>query len=291
MGIDNARKELKEQYAQVPLKNKDTLAFLRAVNVYITYVQNTPLLRKIIISIQEEPVRKAIEIAQASLESNYAKRHYDIIAEAEDADIEERSKQFPTYEYNELLHCNEEFEKIKHLKTVEEISKTEITTEEKSSLGIITRKIPGHVLIRLSKNNYPTYIQHLQSSLLRELDKVEQNGVLSKYLHYDVVKSVLYFKDKEIQFNLRKRITNAHYLLSYIITNNPFEKHFFDELEENEVLLENKNWTSYYEACEDIQEKVMKATGINDFLDYNSGDKMYVRVNPKYSLHKIQHQP
>lgn len=289
MEVNNVREELKKEFKKVPLNSKDRLAFLHGMNVYLSYVQSTPILRKIITSIQEESVRKTIEIAQASLESNYAKDHYDIMSEAEDVDIEERSKQFPTYEYNELLRGNIEFEKVKHLKTLEDISEAEISIEEKSSLGAISRTVPGHALIRLSKYGYPTYIQHLQVSLLRELDKVEEKGILSKYLHYDAVYGILYFKGKEIKINLKKRITNSHYLLAYLLVNNPFEKHYYDELEDEEVLLERKSWTSYYDACEDIQAKVMNVTGIEDFLDYNSGNKMYVRINSKYSLHKIQH--
>lgn len=124
MEVNKVREELIKQYKQVPLKSNDILAFLHAMNVYVDHIQQDSLLRKIISSIKEEHVRKAIEIAQASLEFTHAQEHDDILAEAEEVDVEERTKQFPTYEYNELLRANEQFQKVKHLKTLEEIEKT-----------------------------------------------------------------------------------------------------------------------------------------------------------------------
>lgn len=287
MEVDKVKKELKRQYDLVPREGKDWVSFLRAMNIYLAYIKHQPLLTKIILSIREENVRRRIEEAQESLESVYTDDHYNMMAQAEaEHEVESKGNWFPQHRYVELLRADAEFEKVKHLNTEEEISNAMIVIEEVSPATTVTRKVHGYGLLRLAEYGYSKYIEELHLSLLNELDKVEKKGTLTKYLHYDPVYSIFYFKDKEIKINLKKRVTNSHYLLSYLLNNNPFEKHFYDELEDAEVLLESKSWTSYYDACEDIQTKVMKATGIEDFLDYNSGGKMYVRVNSKYSLHK-----
>lgn len=110
-----------------------------------------------------------------------------------------------------------------------------------------------------------------------------KGGIFSKYFDYDSEKGILYFNEQEIKINETKNPTNAHFLLKYLFENSPFEKHFYDVLNEDRAL-DHKSAKSYYDACIDIQKKVENVTGITDFLDFSSGKGLYVRINPNYSL-------
>jgi hypothetical protein len=131
------------------------------------------------------------------------------------------------------------------------------------------------------------HFERFHSAFKALLTEIEQSdGIFSKYFSYDDNKGILYFKGFEIQINERKKVTNANHLLAFLFENEPFEQHFYSELEEKEALLEPKHWSSYHKTCVDIQNKVFAKTEIADFLDFNSGPKMYVRINPSYSTLK-----
>ncbi len=197
--------------------------------------------------------------------------------------MEKYGGRYPIHSYNQLLELWEEFEEVKELKTLAEISATEIHVVKKNPSGDSLRTLFGRGLIALA-GVYNNLLEPLHEFLIKQLDLVQDRGIFSKYLDYSEKTSTLYFQEKEIKINIKKILSNAHYLLIYLFSHNPFEKHFCDELNDNKAVLEKRHWKSYYDACVDIQKKVEKATGVSDFLDFNSGKGMYVRINSKYSL-------
>lgn len=131
---------------------------------------------------------------------------------------------------------------------------------------------------------YPKQLKSVHEYFLKTLAEVESRGFLSKHLSYDETQGILNFQEEVIKINGRKVPNNSHYLLVYLFNHAPFEQHFYDELQEEKVLLEERSWMSYYRACLDIKEKVAEVTGVEDLLDFSTGKGMYVRFNPKYSL-------
>lgn len=135
--------------------------------------------------------------------------------------------------------------------------------------------------VSMSRMIYAEDLTMLHSAITKQLQLFEKHhGIYSQYLDYNPDKGILYFSGKEIKFRSQ---SNPDLLLTFLFSHTPFEKHFFDELQESEYL-EGKSPSICYHACEDINTKVQKFTNEEDFLDYSSGKKMYVRINPKYSL-------
>jgi hypothetical protein len=277
--ISSIKKELEKLYKLAPISKGSELEFLRGLDSYFNFIQKEKILIKIITTMQEDSVRDSIQIIQESAQDENAKNWYES-AEY----MEKYSGRYPTHPYNQLLELWEEFEEVKELNTLAQISETEIHVVKKNPSGDSLRTLSGRGLITLA-GIYNNLLEPLHKFLIEQLDLVQTRGIFSKYLDYSEKTSTLYFQEKEIKINIKKILSNAHYLLIYLFAHNPFEKHFCDELNDEKVLFEkNKFWKSYYDACKDIQKKVEKVTGVSDFLDFNAGKGMYVRLNPKYSL-------
>ncbi len=277
--ILSIKKELEELYQLAPISEKSELDFLHALDGYFNFIQKEKILSKIITTMQEDSVRNSIHIIQESAQNINAKNWYD-----SPEYMEQFGNQYPTYEYTQLLEMYEDFAEVRELKTEKEIAETEhIVVNKKTSSGNNLRTLSGRGLIALA-GMYNNLLKSLHEFLIKQLDLVQTHGIFSKYLDYSEKTGTLYFQEKEIKINIKKTLSNAHYLLIYLFANNPFEKHFCDELDDDEALLQKRHWKSYYDACVDIQKKVEKATGVSDFLDFNSSKGMYVRINPKYSL-------
>lgn len=278
--ISSIKKGLEKLYQLVPVSKNTELEFLRGLDSYFNYIQKEKILSRIVAVMQEDSLRESIHILQESAEDSNAQDWYN-----SPEYLEKYGNKYPIYEYSHLLEMWEEFAEVRELKTKKEIAETEhIVVVKKSPSGDRSRTLSGGGLLAIA-GVYNNLLEPLHKFLIQQLDFVQDRGIFSKYLDYSEKTGTLYFQEKEIKINIRKKLSNAHYLLIYLFAHNPFEQHFCDELNYEKVLFEeNKFWKSYYDACEDIQAKVEKTTGVSDFLDYSSGRKIYVRINPKYSL-------
>ncbi len=111
-------------------------------------------------------------------------------------------------------------------------------------------------------------------------------------LKYNSEEGILLINSYEIKFSLRDKKTIAQDILEYIFTNEEIslEEQFdysdiaFNQFRDEEYTKNSIAWRKYYTACMDIQDKVRKQTSgkIEDFLIYNSSQKGYVKINPKY---------
>lgn len=257
--------------------------FLKYLEEYIQLVQNDTFLKKALDFMYSQHENESVALIKAG---NRSDSEFDDFIRQEELQpiIDEK---YPIFEWKKLKEANERFQLIKQYGSENEIPDITITIPEQvSELGTIfptkvnLQNIPHSVEIRGWRNYFNTFNKALIGIIEESKSK---GGIFSKYFDFDSQGGVLYFQGKEIIINERKKITNAHYLLSYLFTNDPFDQHFYSELETSEALLENKSWKSYYDACVDIQAKVQEKTRISDFLDFSSGPKMYVRINPKYS--------
>ncbi len=100
---------------------------------------------------------------------------------------------------------------------------------------------------------------------------------------YDIEKGVLHFKGKDILISARSNKTRAQYILEYLYAQEkPADQHFYSEINETIFPDENHDPRKYYRACEAIATKVLKTVGISDYLIFTSGNRAFVRINPRY---------
>lgn len=107
-------------------------------------------------------------------------------------------------------------------------------------------------------------------------------------LSFDAEKSTLILAGKQILVSVKKNEkTNGYYVLQHIFTAEEglSQQYPYAEIAEDafESDYEEKNdWKRYYRACKDINEKVRKSTGKDDFLIFTTGRTGWVQVNKKY---------
>ena len=278
--ISSVKNELERLYSLATTPNISKFDFLHVLDNYVNFFQNEKILQKVIFTMKEDGAKESIQVIQNSVHDRYALSLHEFESQEGLGDT------YPISECEQLIEFSEEFEKVKNLKTEAEVSNTKIIVEFETPTGKGTKHSSGGSLFVMI-DIYNKQLKSLHEFFIKQLDLIKAHGVFSKYLDYSEKDGVLYFQEKQIKINIKKILSNAHYLLIYLFDHNPFEKHFCDELDDNKAILEKRHWKSYYDACVDIQKKVEKETGISDFLDFNSGQGMYVRLNPKYSLNEI----
>ncbi|MEN9551645.1 MAG: hypothetical protein RI935_22 [Candidatus Parcubacteria bacterium] len=298
MEASKIKTELEQLYSLIPEKIKreaeppldfaveKPIDFLRTLYNYVDYIKNKELLQKIITVEKERKAQELIKLAKSSMESRHAHEHFDIFQDhiKEEKRNNDEVDQDPIYNYGLLLDAYESFEIIKDLKTEEEMRKFPIVLKRESPYGNSTSNFYGYGLLNLAMFRYPEP-GHLHIFLLNALNELERGKPLNKYLEYDNENGVLYFNDQVIKIRVKNSPTvGAHLLLQYLVKNKPFEKHGYYEFNDNNVFLDEKSAKACLHICNDIQKKVLENTGIPDFLDYNTGEDMYVRINPKHSL-------
>lgn len=278
--VDSIKKELENLYgtASTAVSNLDRL---HAISDYISYTKSESLVSDLLLSIREDKARESI--------SQIKKSVYDPVYE-EITHIEDMAgvvpETFPTYQYYELEKGHETFLRWKHVKDEDELStkQIEITRDTKDGDNGYTTTESGKTLLTYAEFVYLKHLEEIHIALLKELDRVKEKGLFSKYLSYNPDAGVLYFQGKEIRINNRKVPSNPHYLLKYLFENDPFEQHSVEDMNSQNALFEQKTWKSYYDACIDIKSKVKDATGIDDFLDFSTGTSLRVSINSDYSL-------
>ena len=295
MEANNVKIELERLYSFIPEKVKSDreppfnlaiekpIDFLRTLYNYVDYIKNNELLQKIITVDKEKKAQELIRLAKSSIESRHAREHFKMFEEVL-AEEKEEDTQDEIYNYGLLLDSYESFEKIKDFKTEEEMRKAYIVLDQESHYGKSSSKFYGYGIFNLAMFRYPEP-KHLHFFLLNQLNELASGKPLNKHLEYDNENGILHFNDKEIKIRLKNSPTvGAHLLLNYLINNKPFEKHTYYEFNDDAVFPDEKSAKACWHICNDIQAKVLNETGVPDFLDYNTGEDMYVRVNPKYSL-------
>lgn len=118
---------------------------------------------------------------------------------------------------------------------------------------------------------------------LTKKDKPKRK-LISHKLSFDIDKSILYFSGYNIMITLKNDKPNAHYILEHIFTaeDGLDQKYPYEEIAKYTFKDDYDKWRMYYRACEDIKQKVLNKTGINDFLEFSSGESGWVKINDKY---------
>ena len=121
-----------------------------------------------------------------------------------------------------------------------------------------------------------------------ELAKIDKPNIIKSIsdntLSFDSEKSILHFSGYKIIIAKRNEKPIAHYILEHIFTaeDGLSQQYSYWEIAEETFKDTYEKWQKYYRACEDVNEKVLDVTGINDFLDYSTGRKGNVKINKKY---------
>lgn len=158
---------------------------------------------------------------------------------------------------------------------------------------IIKESIWTNFLV-IFKHSY--YVLHIDNAFFDFYDKVKlqlaktnkqavNRKITSHKLSFDVDKSILYFSGYKILITLKNDKPNAHYILEHIFNNKDGLNIISSYKEISEDTFEDlydKKWRRYYRACKDIKQKVLNEAGINDFLEFSSGESGWVKINDKY---------
>ena len=157
---------------------------------------------------------------------------------------------------------------------------------------IIKESIWTNFLV-IFKHSY--YILHIDDAFFDFYDRVKlqlaktdkqdtRKKIISHKLSFDKDKSILYFSGYEISITLKNDKPNAHYILEHIFTaeDGLDQKYPYKEIAEDTFDEIYEKWKTYYRACEDIKQKVLNKTGVNDFLEFSTGKSGWVTINKKY---------
>ena len=156
---------------------------------------------------------------------------------------------------------------------------------------IIKESIWTNFLV-IFKHSY--YILHIDDAFFDFYDKVKlqlakmnkqatNRKIISHKLSFDIEKSILYFMGYKIPITLKNSKPNAHYILEHIFTaeDGLDQKCPYKEIAEDTFDEIYEKWKIYYRACENINQKVLNKTGVNDFLEFSSGKSGWVKINDK----------
>jgi len=184
---------------------------------------------------------------------------------------------------------------VKGLKGVSELRHLKIINNLIARKIIKQRVILPYVYATFSKDFESIYIIRIGKHFFDyyrkariELDRRSKNLKAIKktdlLLNFDTNKSVLFFGGYKVKISLKGDINNAHLVLEHIFTSEGGLNHRYPywEIAENTFKEDFYNWRRYWRACKDIQEKVRKKTGIEDFLKLTTGESGSVCINEKY---------
>ncbi len=281
--LEQAKTELGNLYTATTEPETSPLELLRRYVAYAGFLKTNPVLSRLIAAIRKQIASASIvDIQKSMADPVYGK----VVQMRQDIqDLYEEEREFPMHVLVQLEDAYNAFNALGDSDSDEEFEKKALKVKHETHDGTdgFSETLYGKGLLLTVQYSFIKDVPTLHAKLLEDLDSVSKSGPFPMYLDYDPEKGILYVEGKPVQITKRKSLTNAHYLLEYLFANDPFEKHFYDDLEEvgNEVL--GKTPRVYYGTCEEINEKVEEATGIKQFLDFSSGQNMYVRINPDYA--------
>ncbi|MBU4536720.1 hypothetical protein KJ603_01620 [Patescibacteria group bacterium] len=115
------------------------------------------------------------------------------------------------------------------------------------------------------------------------LDSLKENSSISiDSLIYDKESGFLIINDFKIPLSERNSKTISHHIVEFIFNNDLKENNFYSEIAETIYSDELYKPYKYNNACERLQEKIRKITGIENFLVFSSGITGSVKINPSY---------
>ena len=175
---------------------------------------------------------------------------------------------------------------------------TRIQTENiaDSAGDLFHRFKPDDPLPSPDKEEYQMFLDKVYKRILPFLKKDKKIAKRKRHvskrtvkpLSFDVEKSTLHLTGKKIEISIKKNgRTNGHYVLLHLFTSEEGlrQSYPYAEIAEDTFKSEYEEkaaWKKYYRACVDINEKIRKQCGIDDFLIFTTGRTGWTKVNEKY---------
>lgn len=98
---------------------------------------------------------------------------------------------------------------------------------------------------------------------------------------FDAKNSLLILGDKKVRVSLRANPPVEHYVLEYIFENDGVgEKAFFSEILEEKFGQDKDDWRKIHKACQRLEAKILKDSGLKNILVYNTGITAAVTISP-----------
>lgn len=156
-------------------------------------------------------------------------------------------------------------------------------------IKIKKKDIRGDFVIVIYGKEFEEYERKVEKRIKEISLGFEKSDKTNNIIKFDKKNSILFIKNYKIQIKKRSEETISHFILKYLFDpkNNYIGCYSF-MAEEKDILLKRtlgtKYWKTFYRACDDIQNKIIKATNykITDFLIFNTGVKGEVKINKKY---------
>lgn len=127
------------------------------------------------------------------------------------------------------------------------------------------------------------YLAFTISPKLDEIIRKVETNTQQNITYYDSNKSMLVINGIAHKISRKSDKSNAHYILKYIFEHDPKEEHSYSEMEEENILGDNKEWDTYYKSLNAVKDKLDKELGIKDFFEkITTGKSGSVKIHSKY---------
>lgn len=137
----------------------------------------------------------------------------------------------------------------------------------------------------LNMSEYKKIINEIHSMIgtkIIEKETIPKN-ITIKGLEFDREKSILTINNKDVKIKFKSDKPDAHYILEYLFDNGVENTADYCDILKDKFPMSEKDNSSMYRACNDINRKVFDQAGIKEFLDIHSGKSGWVKINSPYA--------
>lgn len=119
-------------------------------------------------------------------------------------------------------------------------------------------------------------LRDLHEALVISLDELKQSGIVPVFRVFNPDTGTLHIKSKKLETKVG---TKKYLLLKAIFENDPFEYHYFDELDDITVIYHPESKAAFTSNCKHVNEDAAEL-GIQQLIEYQIRDgSMMARIN------------
>jgi hypothetical protein len=280
--LESLKDALKTRYEAVLQSSSDSQFYLN-IHAYIDLIRKTLFLSKIM----------------GDSENQYRKQHMAIWPDKSktDKEADEREERTIRLERFNLFTAHFSWLEVRIYDPIEDYKNTDAPDDEQDPVALLmikgiknikTKKWSDKTLKMYNRwfegkrERYENDLRQFHADFLTAISqapKLEEKNETS----FDVENSMLKINGKNVKITLKNDPPNSHYVLEYIFDKGIKEKAYYTDILEEKFFNEKMDHMSMYRACNDIQDKVRKQAGIENFLEIKSGNTGWVRINPIYA--------
>jgi hypothetical protein len=127
------------------------------------------------------------------------------------------------------------------------------------------------------KNQRDGYQQELTTfhiQFIRQIEEIEDDDSApsSNEIYFDIENSLLILGGKTVRIKRKTQPPVEHYVLEYIFENEGVgEKAYFSEILSEKFDQDKGDWRKIHKACQRLEDKIRKESGLSNVLIYNTG--------------------